>query len=54
MRTSIASVTNKLESTNHLSHCEETQYFSTNDCSSCQLSCIDIPDLLEDTAWGGI
>jgi len=51
MSTSIASVTNKLESANYLSYCEESQKLGTNDGSRYQLACVETSDLLEDVGW---
>jgi hypothetical protein len=45
--TSIAPVSNKLESANHLADCEETQAFGRNNTSSYQLLSVDVSGLLE-------
>jgi hypothetical protein len=42
--TSIASVTNNLESTDNLAHCEETQKFCSNYGPRYQLSAVDVSD----------
>jgi len=45
--TSIAPVTNKLESADHLANCKETQALSRDNTSSYQLLLVDVSDLLE-------
>jgi hypothetical protein len=45
--TSIAPVTNKLESADHLANRKETQALSRDNTSSYQLLLVDISDLLE-------
>jgi hypothetical protein len=45
--TSIAPVSNKLESTNHLTNCEETQALGHDNTSGYQLLLIDVSELLE-------
>jgi hypothetical protein len=44
MSISISSVTNNLESTDNLAHCEETQEFCSNYGSRYQLSAVDVSD----------
>jgi len=51
MSTSIASVTNNLESTDNLAHCEETQKFGSNYGSRYQLSAVDVSERLKKALW---
>jgi hypothetical protein len=51
MSTSIASVTNNLESTDNLAHCKETQKFGSNYCSGYQLSAVDVSERLKKALW---
>jgi hypothetical protein len=53
MSTSIASVTNNLESTNNLAHCEETQKLGSNYGSRHQLGTVDISERLKEALWVG-
>ena len=47
MSTSISSISNQLESANHLAKCEETQALGHYDTSSYRLLSVDASNLLE-------
>ncbi len=42
MSTSIASIANKLHSADYLAHSEESQKLSSNNCSICQLTTVEV------------